>query len=86
MSSIQLSSSLGLVDVKAQLGLLKAPDEAWRRVRNVRWPMFNGVDERELEIGLDEVAGRCTVQTGTEVLLPDGRPFGKFDGATFRRY
>jgi hypothetical protein len=81
VSTIHLSERHGLVDAVG----VKGGDDAWRRVRSVRWPMFNDMDVRELENGLDCVAGRAVYPSGTEVVLPDGKTFGHFVGATFRR-
>lgn len=59
--------------------------ELWKRVSAVRWPMFSPLDELMLDEALDGVASQCVAAPGSMVVLPDGKVFGSFVGATFRR-
>jgi hypothetical protein len=83
MTAIELSSSFF-----SRLSVVAPPggSELWKRVSAVRWPMFSPLDEAMLEEALDGVASQCVAAPGSVVILPDGKVFGAFEGATFRRH
>ena len=83
MSAIELSVS-GFCSLRVNSP--PGGTELWKRVSAIRWPMFSPLDESMLEEALDGIASQCVAAPGSVVVLPDGKVFGAFEGAIFRRH